>query len=215
VLEHGGYNFDVLGVWWYIQQFDMHGQGNCGIQSWGSDTQFNCGRAGNDVDIRYNSFSYTAAQAIKVRGTPQLAAFIDSNVFAHDFLVDTWVTTFKDSRTVTGAVEWAETGVWLGAGNQVGVTWDATDACDFDGDGIPDRFLATGQTWWFSSNRGQGPWVYLNASTVRLNDLTLGYVDGDGLCDVTARGIVYSGGTAVPDQGLASLPVLSKGMLSR
>jgi hypothetical protein len=95
------------------------------------------------------------------------------------------------------------------------VTWDAIDSCDFDGDGIPDRFLATGQTWWFSSNRGQGPWVYLNASTIRLNELTLGYVDGDDLCDVTAGGIVYSGGTPVPDQGLASLPVLSKGLLSR
>ena len=150
--------------------------------------------------------------------TPQLAAFVDSNVFAHDLLVDDVVSLGFGipDLVLPGAVEWAETGVWVGANNQTSVTWDATDSCDFDGDGIPDRFMATGQTWWFSSNHGQGPWVYLNASTFRLADVTLSYVDGDGLCDVTAGGIVYSGGTPAPDQGqVTSVAVLAKGMISR
>jgi hypothetical protein len=60
--------------------------------------------------------------------------------------------------------------------------------------------MTTGQTWWFSSNRGQGPWVYLNTSTLTLDrgEVTLGYFDGDSLCDVIAGGITYSGGTTQP-----------------
>ncbi len=215
VLEHGGYN-DWAGFWIYIQQFDMHGQDNCGVLSWFSDTQFNCGTAGHDVDIRYNSFLYTAAQAIKVRGTPQLAAVVESNVFAHEFLVDTVVSAGSAQAVLTGAVEWTETGVWVGADNQVGVTtWETDDSCDFDGDGVPDRFMTTGQTWWFSSNKGQGPWTFLNASTLQLRDLALGYFDGDGLCDVAAGGVIYSGGTTVPKQRLGPRPIPSKVRLSR
>jgi hypothetical protein len=183
--------------WSHTHQFDMHGQGNCGVGSIIDDTLFNCGTAGHDMDIRYNSFLYTDAAAIKVRGTPQVAAVVGSNVFAHEFLVDTAIGNFF----FTGAVEWTEAPVTVRHDNQVGVTsWTAIDYCDFDGDGINDLFLTTGQTWWFSSNHGQGPWIYLNTSTLTLDrgEVTLGYFDGDSLCDVIAGGITYSGGTTQP-----------------
>jgi hypothetical protein len=79
------------------------------------------------------------------------------------------------------------------------VTPYAIDSCDFDGDGINDRFLTTGQTWWFSSNHGQGPCVYLNTSTLSLQhgDISLGYFDGDSLCDVRSGGVMYSSGTPI------------------
>ena len=56
--------------------------------------------------------------------------------------------------------------------------------CDFDGDGVRDFFYATGATWWYVSNDGYGTWVYLNTSTKRLGQLTLGDDNGDGFCDV-------------------------------
>jgi hypothetical protein len=52
--------------------------------------------------------------------------------------------------------------------------------------------MATGVTWWFSSGK-TGPWNYLNASTKRLSEVQLGYVNGDNRCDVVADGVVYSG----------------------
>jgi hypothetical protein len=160
----------------------MHGQSSYCLDAFADR---DCGTAGHDIDIRHNSFSYTAGTAIKVRGTPQLepyGAVISSNVFAHDSMDD--------------AVDWTEGGVWLSGDNQVGATFTATDACDFDGDGVSDRFLTTGQTWWYASDSGRGPWVYLNTSTLTVQDVTLGDSNGDALCDVSAGGVVYSWRTA-------------------
>jgi hypothetical protein len=87
-----------------------------------------------------------------------------------------------------------ESGLYL-AGNQVGVDSLAeVSRCDFDGDGVNDRFLATGQTWWYASGES-GPWVYLNTSNKRRHDVTLGYYDNDRRCDVFANGLISSGGT--------------------
>lgn len=91
-------------------------------------------------------------------------------------------------------------------------TWSAMDYCDFDGDGIPDRFMTTGQTWWFSSNRGQGPWIYLNTSTLTLDrgEVTLGYFDNDSLCDVVAGGVTYSGGVTAWKQAIRTAPAKAR-----
>ena len=72
-------------------------------------------------------------------------------------------------------------------------------ACDFDGDGVDDLFLATGTTWWFSSF-GEFQWSYLNAKKERLNQVRPGYFDNDLRCDVLAeqsgQWVISSGGTS-------------------
>jgi hypothetical protein len=173
----------------YTHQFDMHGQENCGISGAFNDAAYNCGTAGHDMEIRYNSFFYTKGNAIKLRGTPQLqphGAFVISNVFAHDRL-------FDPGLVLGGAVAQTETGLFL-SNNLVGVNGlNELGSCDFDGDGINDSFLATGQTWWYSSG-GDKPWVYLNTSTKRRSEVTLGFFNADNICDVSADGIIYPGG---------------------
>jgi len=183
VLQHGG-RHHKWGWWWsHTHQFDMHGQDSCGIWSLFRDNVFNCGTAGHDIEIRNNSFLYTEHAAIKLRGTPQLkpyGAFVVSNVFAHTHLGD--------------AVKQTETGLYL-ANNRVGINGsDRYGTCDFDGDRVDDRFMATGETWWYSS-RGTGPWAYLNTSAKLLPELTLGQFDGDNRCDVAAGELLSSGGT--------------------
>jgi hypothetical protein len=65
--------------------------------------------------------------------------------------------------------------------------------CDFDGDGLNDLFLATGQTWWYSSG-GDTPWIYLNTSKKRRAEVTLGFFNADNTCDVWVDGTIYPGG---------------------
>jgi hypothetical protein len=178
VLENGGYHDQFAGWREYTHQFDVHGQSTCGIG------HLNCGLAGEYFDIRHNSFFYTAGDGIKLRGTPTMGMDVVSNVFAH------WYLT---SGTVDAAIHQNETGMhqW---DNQVDT--DASDEighCDFDGDGLLDRFLATGRTWWFNSG-GDRHWVYLNTSKKRLSQVSLGDVDGDGQCDVTTGGVVSKSG---------------------
>jgi len=150
VLQHGGLHrwIPFPGFWTHTHQFDMHGQDNCGIRSIFSDTQFNCGTAGHSAFIRRNPFLYTEAEAIQLRGTPQLrpyGMFVESNVFAHGNSDD--------------AVTQNESGLRLG-NNLYGVNGSAKlGSCDFDADGIDDTFMATGATWWFSSG-GEMHWTF-------------------------------------------------------
>jgi hypothetical protein len=175
VLEHGGEHEQQGFQTFYTHQFDVHGTDNC-------LGHLNCGNAGEHFDIRYNSFFYTRDNAFKLRGHPSHGVDVVSNVFAHTFL--------------TGIVEPALGGyvdeMYL-ANNLEGINESGHyGQCDFDGDGVADDFLATGQTWWFRSPGRQ--WNYLNTSKARLNDLTLGDVTHDGVCDVVVDGVVVSGG---------------------
>ena len=107
--------------------------------------------------------------------------YIGANVFAHDSWEDAVVATEK-----IGA--YAEPGNVLGYNGSLEL-----GTCDFDGDGLNDSFLATGQTWWYSSG-GDTPWVYLNTSKKRRAEVTLGFFDGDNRCDVLVDGVIYPGG---------------------
>jgi hypothetical protein len=106
--------------------------------------------------------------------------FIGTNVFAHDKEDD--------------AVAQTAPGIVIEPGNVGGVD-ASTDlgVCDFDGDGLNDTFMATGATWWFSSG-GDRPWVYLNTSTKRRAEVTLGFFNADNICDVWVDGVVFPGG---------------------
>ena len=183
VLQHGGRHKGWTG-WRHTHQFDMHGQDSCwGTSGW-------CGTAGYSIEIARNSFLYNPEDfplpdppAIRIRGTPQhkpCGAVVSSNVFVHYFLDD----AVKQNGSGT-----------CKANNRLGINGSArTGLCDFDGDGATDRFMATGETWWYAS-RGDGPWTYLNTSERLLADLTLGQFDGDDRCDVVAGSLISSGGT--------------------
>lgn len=173
--EHGGFH---TGFPLYINthQFDVHGSYSCG------GAGLSCGDAGEKFDIRYNTILYTNGTAIKVRGKPSVDAVVDGNVFSH---TQVWSGALSD-----GALKQNEPGDNLYATNNTFGAGELRDMisptrCDFDGDGIPDFFYATGATWWYVANNGYGNWVYLNASIKGLKQLTLGDVNGDGLCDVT------------------------------
>lgn len=216
VLQHGGLHRWLGGAWTHTHQFDMHGQRSCGalegaadvidaLDPFGdpfSDTQYNCGTAGESIYIRRNTFLYTEAEAIRLRGTPQIhpyGMYVEDNVFRHEHQDD--------------AITYTESAPFVGPGNQFGVDGSAQlGSCDFDGDGINDSFMATGATWWFSSG-GQGAWTFLRASTRFLSDVGLGYFDGDLVCDVAADGAIYSGGKTVKPKITSlpgSLPVLTR-----
>jgi hypothetical protein len=180
ILEDGGMNFWLLGTWLNTHMIDVHGREDCG----GYD--YYCGPAGEYMDIRYNSMIYDAGVGFKLRGTPSIRADVAHNVFRHGSL---WSSTFNDGaldQTETGLVEWD---------NLTGVNESGNyGSCDFDADGVADKFFATGQTWWYSS-AGTSHWIYLNTSPRRLSQVTLGDVNGDGRCDVSADGMISSGGT--------------------
>jgi hypothetical protein len=172
----------------HTHMFDVHGSDNCGISSVFSESQWNCGRAGQQFWVTSNAFQYTSDNAFKLRGTPSIAAVVNNNVFAHKHLDD--------------AVHQNETGLQLGQGAQANTvnvdTYGHYGVCDFDGDGKDDLFLATGASWWYSSG-GKMYWSYLNSNTERLEQVGLGDFDGDGRCDVFAvngnRWEISSGGT--------------------
>jgi hypothetical protein len=184
VLEEGGLHYwvPVLGFWVHTHQFDMHGRNSCGI---GGDDQYDCGPAGHITIIRHNTFFYTHDDDIKLRGTPTGGMFVGQNVFVN-------FISFLD------AITQAETGLVIEPGNISNyngkVDWNLR-TCDFDGDGVNDTFMATGQNWWLRSGT-TAPWTFLNASAVRVAALEVGHFDGDNRCDVRAGGVVYPGGTS-------------------
>ncbi|GAA4160019.1 hypothetical protein GCM10022251_37350 [Phytohabitans flavus] len=174
VLQHGGVNTWATDT----HQFDVHGTESC----WTID--FYCGDAGQYFDIRYNSFYYTEGDVVKVRGEPHIRANVRDNVFADTNADEAIVQTVDGFNVVRER-------------NRFGLnTFNTSASCDFDGDGTADRFLATGNTWWFLAKTGQ--WTYLNMSAKQVGDLTFGDLTGDGRCDVRAKanGQVFPGGRA-------------------
>ena len=171
------------------QQFDMHHR------------RPEDGYAGHDIDVRYNAFLYSDGPAINLRGTPDLqpyGAVVQSNVFAHSSLSDAvWIvgTGLLEGNPCQGALPSSSC---QPLDNKVGVTtWDHTNSCDFDGDGINDDVIATGETLWYrsgDSSRGSTPWVYLNMSPKHLDELSLGHFSGGPVCDVVDSGWISVGG---------------------
>ncbi|MBX3191205.1 MAG: right-handed parallel beta-helix repeat-containing protein [Labilithrix sp.] len=191
VLENGGLHrwIPFPGFWVHTHQFDMHGLNDCGVASIFSDALANCGPAGHTMLIRHNTFFYREDEAIKLRGTPAVGMFVGQNVFANHL-------------TFGSATSQEESGLVQEPGNVFGYNGKLQlGTCDFDGDGVNDSFMATGQSWWYRSG-GAGPWEFLNASTKKLSEISLGFFDGDNRCDVRADGTVYPGGKPAPRFGV-------------
>ncbi|MBS2014197.1 MAG: right-handed parallel beta-helix repeat-containing protein [Deltaproteobacteria bacterium] len=202
VLENGGLHrwIPFPGFWTHTHQFDMHGRDHCGIGDLVSDSLYNCGPAGHTMLIRHNTFFYSEDDNIKLRGTPSVGMFVGENVFAND-------TSFS------GATSQEESGLVEEPGNVYGYNGkNQLGTCDFDGDGINDSFMATGESWWYRSGT-TGPWEFLNASKKKLSEVSIGFFDSDNRCDVRADGVVFPGGRPAPRWGavlgnLGSLPLL-------
>jgi hypothetical protein len=186
VLKGNGLHRCVLGVCVHTHAFDMHAREHCGFWhglsvafEWlpGVDeaTVYNCGAAGEFMEIADNAFQFVAGPAFKLRGTPSAGASVLHNVFAHDSLDD--------------AVQQNETGLVVGLGpnaNRTGYdSFGRYGVCDFDGDGKDDLFLATGVSWWYMSS-ARMHWVFLRSATETMDQLALGRFTGPGKCDVFA-----------------------------
>lgn len=173
-----------LGVTFYNHQIDMHG-----LQTCGSGEHWNCGLAGEFMDVGWNTVAALNSDAIQLRGTPSDPGgmSVHNNVFMQP----------RDS-----ALTQTQTGLHDDGGNLFSVfdlvgypaiqvfrfRPDAAATCDFDGDGTNDFFWATGATWWYLSSL-VGHWVFLNQSSRgMLGEHTLSDVNQDGLCDVTIPG---------------------------
>jgi hypothetical protein len=106
-------------------------------------------------DIQFNTFLYVEKVAVKLRGTPArtpCGMLVQSNTFRH--------------RRIRDAVQQTESGLCLRR-NQTGVnSLRSVRRCDVNGDGVIDNFLATGQTWWYSSGTRR-PWTFVRRSTQR------------------------------------------------
>jgi hypothetical protein len=201
VLGNGGRHetIPVMGYTFFTHQFDVHGQQSC-------LGHLNCGLAGEYFEIRDNSFLYDDGPAIKLRGTPQTGMDVHGNVFAHDELWDSLFTTGALDQTELGLRQW---------NNRTGMFgWQRLldyRLCDFDGDGADEQLYATGATWWL--RKSPGTYTYLNTSTKRLDEVSLGDVDGDNRCDVVADGVVSSGGRGPTVKHRSDLLLLEAGRL--
>ena len=174
----------------YNHQIDMHGTRTCG-----HGESYNCGAAGEFMDVAFNTVASTASAAIQLRGTPSDPAgmSVHGNVFAqdHDSALTQTVSGLHDNGGNTYGATYLMTSFRNGAGNPGG------PGCDFDRDGVADAFRATGVTWWYFSSL-LGHWVYLNFSSAGLAGTTLQDVNGDGRCDVTTSAGVFDTPSGAP-----------------
>ncbi|PTA43234.1 tectonin domain-containing protein [Micromonospora sp. RP3T] len=174
VLPNGGWNTDV----YHTHMIDMHARDSCGLSS------YNCGLAGEFMDIKFNTILYSAGTGIKLRGTPSIGMYVSNNVFTHR---QEFGSALDDAAMVQN-----ETGLHASA-NTFGfnaTTGTRSTVCDFDGDGTNDTFLASGANWWYQS--ATLGWHHLRQSTITADKVTaFGDRNGDGRCDVTANGTVH------------------------
>jgi len=161
-------------VCWQTHQIDMHGTESTLFGGAGC-----CGIAGETILIERNSILYTAGYAIKIRGNPADKAVVDGNIFKHG--------DREGAIAQNGNPGWGDNitnPIDVRPNNVFGAnTLDRLGTCDFDGYGNPDRFMATGVTWWAQSAKTEN-WRYLNTMIETLSTLQLGDFDNDGRCDV-------------------------------
>ena len=194
VLAHGGVGGVPLPFAWHTHIFDVHGTQDC------YGAALYCGPAGEYFVYTDNTILYTNGTAIKVRGKPSAGALATRNVFAHS---DHWGGIVDDgafAQNPPGDNFYTPENTF--GANFSDMLVSAVPGCDFNGDGVPDAFLATGATWWYQSEAlgPDSPWRHLRMSPKKRDNLVFfGDVNSDGICDVKDdKGVLYlSGVTAV------------------
>ena len=167
-------------ICWQTHQIDQHGNKDRLFLGDGC-----CGIAGETIIIERNSILYNAGKAIKIRGNPADKAVVDGNFFRHK--------SRSDAIAQNG-----DPGLWgIFGGDNINKPIDVRPNnvfgskslgqvnrfCDFDGDSIPDLFMATGLNWWVYSI-GVQQWYYWNTMSETLSQVQLADFDHDGKCDV-------------------------------
>jgi hypothetical protein len=193
VLEHGGVNATYAGVDQNTHMFDVHGTRDC---CFGAGLY--CGEAGEQFWFKSNTFLYDAGTAIKLRGKPALLSVAEFNVFRHG---PEWGGCVYDGPFA----QTDPSGNFVVRNNEFRHFWNemlASTRCDFNADGMPDSFIATGATWWYYSPRLES-WRHLRDSSRHMSDLTLGRFNEDPYCDVRdSDGAVYLSPPGPELQGL-------------
>ena len=165
-------------------EFDMHGSNPVT----GSSTDG--GTAGSGLTVGRNTFLGPARPNLDVRGTPCGPVNFEDNTSVHeedhavlwyckDLAGDPSCGSGADKIPVWMTIHSVFSGANAAGQLRVG---------DFDGDGIDDLFVATGQAWYYSSG-GLTEWRFLNDMSEPAGILLFGDFDGDGKTDVfTQRG---------------------------
>lgn len=164
---------------WYTQDFDMHGRDNGGFFDLLDNGRG--GRAGDYVEIGFNTFLGTNRENFDLRGQPCQYVDYHHNVSMHSGY-GTAINNDGDASGIHASENSFQQGNPLytnfteamRGGMQVG---------DFDGDGRDDVFVATGSAWYYSS-AGLSEWRLLARRPQITKDLRFGDFDGDGITDV-------------------------------
>ena len=155
----------------------MHGVGPGGYN----------GSAGEQFEISYNTFrgdeTYggVTRRAFRLRGTPSVGAWFEYNVLVHpDQTAAAEAQKVCSTRIGPNGIPITiciNNPAFFATGNQYNVDRSGTMLVgDLDGDGLDDVFIATGNTWFYSS-AGQTEWRHLNDMTELTTDVTIGHFD--------------------------------------
>ncbi len=149
----------------HTHDFDVHGTGWNGFG----------GRAGHYFDVGWNTFLGTNRQNFDLRGKPTVGVEYHHN------------TSLRSREDAVGCTRCGEGNdkLFVYDNNQFNAPDPTANSRsgDFDGDGLDDRFMATGAAWYYSLG-GQTEWRFINAQPEKSGDLLFVDFDADGRTDV-------------------------------
>ena len=159
----GGFGGAIAqGICWHTHQIDMHGDGN----KWYSDSNWQCGTAGETLIIERNTILYTKGSAIKIRGNPLDKAVVNQNIFKNNRHGSSEYISFVELEHPT--IDQTGNCDLDKITNPIQVT--NTNAFDIDpmqplascnfGGGEKDEFMGTHLTWW-AKLAHTGQWYFL------------------------------------------------------
>jgi hypothetical protein len=159
------------------------------------------GLSGDYFDVGWNTFLHTGFVNINQRGTPCRFTAIHDNIFLQS----------ESDAIITRTTDPVKHVVFANTFNAANPTGDLAVG-DFDGDGIADVFVGTGQVWYFSSG-GQAEWRFLNRMPERASALLFGDLEViavHGAPDRRLMGRRFSMGTLGPGTKLVTKPRLQR-----
>jgi hypothetical protein len=190
--------------------FDVHG---------GADRKDGTDIAGTLVHVHHNTFLQSKKPAFKIRGVPELAAYVWRNEFRHTYVS----SAIQQTNAEGNLVQWSNpTSVnhfpawFVSFSGESFWRWRRFDGLaisaarfgDFDGDGAADAF-ATRDGEWIVSDGARHDWRAVNTSSVATGSLRFGDFDGDGRTDVFRKGSggwFVSWGAVTPWTRINTLP---------